>query len=230
MPCVDQLRQVPVDERQQQRRDVIAVRVGVGEDDDLAVAQPATARSSCRGRSRAPSPDPTAPCSRAPSPATRSRCSAPCRAAAGSPAARDRVPAWPIRRPNRPRRRTARCPRCAGLRAVAQLAGQVQARRRRALARDLGLRGAARLARARRQDDARDDRLGDADVVIQPVLERRPHDAVDRRQQLRVVQPILRLALELRLLDEDAEDAGQPFADVLGRERRRPSATGCASR
>ena len=34
-----QLRQVAVDERQQQRRDVIAVGVGVGEDDDLAVAQ-----------------------------------------------------------------------------------------------------------------------------------------------------------------------------------------------
>ena len=69
---------------------------------------------------------------------------------------------------------------------------------------DLGLRGAARLARARRQDDARDDRFGDADVVVQPVLERRAHDAVDRRQHFGIVQPILRLALELRLLDEQA--------------------------
>ena len=34
-----QLRQVTVDEREQQRRDVVAVRVGVGEDDDLAVAE-----------------------------------------------------------------------------------------------------------------------------------------------------------------------------------------------
>ena len=33
-------RHVPVDERQQQRRDVVAVGVGVGEDDDPAVAQP----------------------------------------------------------------------------------------------------------------------------------------------------------------------------------------------
>jgi hypothetical protein len=59
------------------------------------------------------------------------------------------------------------------VRAVAQLAGQVQPAGRRRLARDLGLRGAAGLARARREDDARDDRLGDATVVIQPVLERR---------------------------------------------------------
>ena len=42
-----------------------------------------------------------------------------------------------------------------GDRAVAELARQRQPRRRRALARDLGLRRAARLARARRQDDAR---------------------------------------------------------------------------
>ena len=48
----------------------------------------------------------------------------------------------------------------AGLRAVAELAGQRQARRRRALADDLGLRRAAGLARARRQNDARDDLLG----------------------------------------------------------------------
>ena len=39
MPLGNQLRQVAIDERQQQRRDVVAVRVGVGEDDDLAVAQ-----------------------------------------------------------------------------------------------------------------------------------------------------------------------------------------------
>ena len=36
----DELRQMAVDEREQQRRDVMAVGVGVGKDDDLAVAQP----------------------------------------------------------------------------------------------------------------------------------------------------------------------------------------------
>ena len=55
--------------------------------------------------------------------------------------------------------------------------------------------------------------------MIQPVLERRPHDAVDGRHELGVVQPILGLPLELRLLHEDAEDAGQPFADVFGGQR-----------
>ena len=64
-----------------------------------------------------------------------------------------------------------------------------------------------------------DDRLGDAAVVIEPVLERRAHRGVDRRQHFGVVQTILRLPLELRLLDEQAEHAGQPFANVLGRQR-----------
>ena len=44
-------------------------------------------------------------------------------------------------------------------------------------------------------------------------------DAVDRGDELGVVEPILRLPLELRLLNEDAEDAGEPLADVLGDER-----------
>ena len=55
--------------------------------------------------------------------------------------------------------------------------------------------------------------------MIQPVLERRPDRAIDGRDQLGIVQPILGLPLELRLGDEDAEDAGQPFADVVGGER-----------
>ena len=36
----NQLRQVAVEEREQQRGDVVTVGVGVGQDDDLAVAQP----------------------------------------------------------------------------------------------------------------------------------------------------------------------------------------------
>src|ERR1700687_2808811 len=51
-----------------------------------------------------------------------------------------------------------------------------------------GVGGAAGLAGARREDDARHDRRGDAAVVIQPVLERGADDAVNRRQHLRVVQ------------------------------------------
>src|SRR5207244_1155714 len=65
------------------------------------------------------------------------------------------------------------------VRAVAEFAGKVEAARCGALARDLGLGRAARLARPRGQDDAGDDRLGDADVVIKPVLERGTDDAID---------------------------------------------------
>ena len=36
----DELRQVAIEEREQQRRDVVAVGIGVGQDDDAAVAQP----------------------------------------------------------------------------------------------------------------------------------------------------------------------------------------------
>ena len=215
MPLRHELRQMAVDERQQQRRDVVAVGVGVRQDDDLAVAQPrelevlaeAAAERGDQIRQLLVLEH------------LRER-----RAL--------RVEHLAAQRQNRLARavapllgRTARrialddeqLAAFAGrIGAVAQLAGQVQARRRRALARDLGLRRAARFARARREDDARDDRFGHADVVVQPVLERRADDAVDRRHQLRVVQAILRLPLELRLLDEDAEHAGQPFADVLG--------------
>jgi hypothetical protein len=98
------------------------------------------------------------------------------------------------------------------------LPGRVSRCRRRRLARDLLLGGAARLARAGREDDARDDRLGDADVGVQPVLERRPHLAVDERHRLGVVQPVLGLPLELRFGDEHAEDGDEPLANVFGGE------------
>ena len=54
--------------------------------------------------------------------------------------------------------------------AVGELAGQVDAAGRRALAHHLLLRGAAGLARPRGEDDAGDDRLGDRLVVVEPVL------------------------------------------------------------
>ena len=99
------------------------------------------------------------------------------------------------------------------------LPGRLSRGRCRALARHFGLRCAAGLARPRREDDARDDRLGDADVVIQPVLQRRTDDAIHDRQQLGIVQPILGLSLELGFLHERTEHAGQPLANVLGGER-----------
>jgi hypothetical protein len=51
------------------------------------------------------------------------------------------------------------------------------------------------------------------------VLERRTHRGIDRREQLGVVQAILRLALELRLCQEHAEHAGETLANVFGGER-----------
>src|SRR3989454_4914108 len=78
-----------------------------------------------------------------------------------------------------------------GVGAIAQFAGKIQARGGRALARHFGLRRAARLARPRREDDARDDRLRDGDVMVQPVLERRTNDAVDAGHELGIVESIL---------------------------------------
>ena len=104
-------------------------------------------------------------------------------------------------------------------RAVAQLAGQREAVGGGALARHLLLSGTARLAGAGGQDDPADDRLGDAPVLVQPQLERRADHRIDRGEHLGVVQPVLRLPLELRLLHEDAEHRDQAFADVLGADR-----------
>src|SRR4029079_18539953 len=103
--------------------------------------------------------------------------------------------------------------------AVAQLPRQRQPGRGRRLARHFLLRRAAGLARARGEDDARHDRLGDRDVGVEPVLERRPHLRVDRRRRLRVVQAILGLPLELRLGEKHAEHRDQPFADVFRSDR-----------
>ena len=100
-----------------------------------------------------------------------------------------------------------------------ELAGQRQPGRGGALADHFLLRGAAGLAGARGEDGARDDLLGDRLLAVQPVLERRPHLGVDRGEDLGVVQAILGLALELRLLDEDAEHGDQALAQVLGGQR-----------
>ena len=139
---------------EQERGDVVAVRVGVGEDDDLAVAQlrqlevlaEAAADRGHQigqllvlehlGQRRALGVQHLA--------AQRQdrlarAVAALLRRAAGRIAFDDEELAALAR----------------GVGAVAQLAGQVEARRRRALARHLGLRGAAGLARPRREDDAR---------------------------------------------------------------------------
>ncbi len=101
--------------------------------------------------------------------------------------------------------------------AVGELAGEVQAVGDRRLARHLLGRGARGLAGFRGHDDPADDLLGDGGVLVQPVLEGGAHRAVDLRGDLGVVEPLLRLPLELRLEDVDGEERHEPLADVLRR-------------
>ncbi len=107
----------------------------------------------------------------------------------------------------------------AGVRrgAVRELARQVQPVRDGRLARDL-LSRAARLSRAGREDDPADDLLGDRRVLVQPLLERGTHGAVHGRGHLRVVEAVLRLALELRLKDVGRQQHHDALADVLRRD------------
>ena len=196
--AADQLRQVPVEEREQQRRDVVAVAVGVHQEQDLAVAQLAR-RTPRRCRSRARVTMSAAPCSRGPSPATR------CSVLSTLP--RSGRIAW----------RLAVAPllgRAAGavtlddeqlalvgsvLEQSASLPGRLSRWLTRVLRDDLLRGGALGLAGARREDDPRDDRLGrrccSRSATARARAARRRRLAVD----LGVVQALLRLALELRL-------------------------------
>ena len=214
----DQPGQVPVEEREEQGGDVVAVGVGVGEDDDAVVAEPREVERLAEA------------------------------AAEGGHEVREllvlehlgegralHVQDLPAQRQDRLAGAVAPllgrapggvalhheqlAPGLARRRAVAQLAGQVEAVRGGALARHRLLGGPARGAGPGREDDARDDRLRDADVVVQPVLEGGAHQPVDRRRQLGVVQAVLGLTLELRVGDEDAEHADEALADVVGGQR-----------
>ena len=102
--ALDDLGILPIEERQQQRADVAAVDVGVGHDDDAVVAELVDVlvfadAAAERGDQRGDQLATTASCRGAPS-----RRSGSCRAAAGSPGTASRAPAWPSRRPSRPRR------------------------------------------------------------------------------------------------------------------------------
>ena len=52
VPLLDQLPHLAVEEGQDQRADMLAVDVGIGQDDDLAVAQPVRFPRCCRCRCR----------------------------------------------------------------------------------------------------------------------------------------------------------------------------------
>ena len=98
--------------------------------------------------------------------------------------------------------------------AVGQLAGQAAAVER-AFAADEIARLARRLARAGRIDGLADDPLGDGRVLFEELSELVVDDRLDDALDLGVAQLRLGLPLELRLRNLDADDAGQPFADVV---------------
>ena len=105
---------------------------------------------------------------------------------------------------------------------VGELARQVRVahdRRRRVaeLLRDLGL-GEAHVTR---QDHAVEDLLGVVGVrlVGEPLGQRLPGEGGDRGLGLLVVQPALGLALELGVLEHHRDRAGEAVGDVLGVER-----------
>ena len=99
--------------------------------------------------------------------------------------------------------------------AVVELAGQVEPVADRRLAADLRGGGPAGLAGPGRLDHPVGDGVADAPVLEQEVFEPGPDHRLDQRPDLGVVEPALRLPLELRLVDADREDGGQPLADVL---------------
>ncbi len=88
----------------------------------------------------------------------------------------------------------------------------------RRFADDLLARGPARRPGPGREDDPRHDALGHGLVVVEPLLEGRADQARHLPGDLRVVEPVLGLALELRLGHVDAQDGDDPLADVVRRD------------
>ena len=106
--------------------------------------------------------------------------------------------------------------------AVGELAGQ-RAAVERALAAD-EIAGLARgLARARRVDGLQDDPLRDVRVLLEERAELVVDDRFDDALDLGVAELGLGLPLELRPRDLDADDRGEPFADVVAADASRPS-------
>ena len=96
--------------------------------------------------------------------------------------------------------------------AIGELAGQ-HGHARAPLLLDLLARALARLRLA-------DDEIGEPpavlDVLVEPELERGPHAVRDQAQRLAAVQPLLDLALELRIEHLGREDEAGAREDVLG--------------
>ena len=100
--------------------------------------------------------------------------------------------------------------------AVGQLARQAQPPTGGRLAFHLGRRRPTGFAGLGGEHDAADDQVGGRLVVVQPGLERRADEVVDGRFEFGVVQLLLGLALEHRLPHEHRQHRDDPLADVLG--------------
>ena len=104
--------------------------------------------------------------------------------------------------------------RRVALLAVGQLAGQAAAVEGALAAHQVA--GLARgFARPGRVDRLADDPLGDGRVLFEELTELVVDDRLDDALDLGVAELGLGLALELRLRDLDADDRGQPLADVV---------------
>ena len=212
--ALDQLGQLAVEERQQQRADVGSVHVRVGHDDDAVVAQLLDVE--VLGADAAPERRDHRP---------------------DLVAAQHLVEARPLDVEDLPLERQDRLElpvapllgRAAGrlalddvqlaqrrvaLLAVGQLARQAAVLEGALAAHQVaGL--ARRVARARRLHRLQDDPLGDGGVLLEERAELVVDDRLDDPLHLGVAELRLRLPLELRLRDLHADDRRQPLADVV---------------
>ena len=196
-----------------------AVHVGVGHDDDPAVAQLARGRSGRRRRSPAPRSGPSAPGSAAACRPRRWRRSGSCRAAAAPPGCRGCAPAWPSRRRCRPRPGRSRSRAAFSRVQSVSLPGS----RSRRVA---DLRGVSFASRRRSRSSARSmtkaSRLSAGAGSPASQWSNRSRSAVSTsRVASGAGQLLLGLALELRLAQEQRQLGRHRPEQVLGGHLRR---------
>ena len=72
--------------------------------------------------------------------------------------------------------------------------------------------------RARRHDRLLDDLLRDGGIFLEILGQSLGHDGIDNAAHLGIAELRLRLPLELRLMNLETDDAGQALSDILARE------------
>ena len=213
MPLLDERAHKAEEERQQQRADVAAVDVGIGHEDDLAVAQ--LRHVEIRANARAERRDHRHELFVAVdlvearflhvehlAPQRKDRLIPPVAPADGRAACRVTLDDVNFRM-----RRVA-------LLTVGQLAGQGRALQRCLPARGLP-RAARRFPRARGHQRLVEDGARHRRVLLQKGLELVVHHRLDQRAHVGVAELRLRLALELRVRQLDGNDRAKPLARVV---------------